>query len=180
MIRLRYLILAVITALLLAGCQAPTSSNPAVVQLQNPNNQAKAVQATIQAAGTAFLAKNPGYKSEVQAAANVFTALAQANPGILTESDIAAALSSTSLHVATQNEIAVYAGSALAIFTSSFNTQFPTLKVNYVIFLDALANGLNGAAGNGAAIVPLPVIPWPPATVPTPTPTPTASPAPAS
>ena len=159
-----------------SACSAfnTTQTSAAVQAIENPNNIAKAAQDVVQASATAFLAKNPSYAGDVTAAADAFTALASSNPSLITSADIAAVLSKTSIKASTQAQIVSYASSALGVFLSDFEANFPTLKPNYSIYLIAVANGLNVAQGRAA--VPLPVIPWPPAPTPTPTPAPTPTP----
>ena len=149
------------------ACQAPTSTNANVVVIENPNNQAKVVTGVISVAANRFLAKNPTYKAELVAVADSLVAAAHGNIRSFTQTDIAAILGKTSLNVAVQSEAANDAGLALDMFNTAFAIQFPGVKVNYGIFLDAVANGLYAATGH--ATVPVPVIPWPPVT-PTPTP----------
>ena len=163
--------LACASLLAFTACQAPTSTNATVVQLESPNNIAKAVQGGIQIGATAFLSKNPSYNAEVLAVADALVAAAASNPAGLSASDITAILAKTSASTTVQSEIASYATSALGLFESSFTINFPTLKPNYQIYLLATANGLFAATGNGTKVVPLPVIPWPPV-APAPTPTP--------
>lgn len=155
--------LFVLLLLFTSGCStlfSPGTSTQIVQAVENPNNIAKAVQGGVHIAATAFLARNGvKYGAEVQAAADAFTALAASNPSSLTGDDIAAALKGTGISVSTQTEIASYATSGLGEFLTDFQVSFPTLKPNIAIYLQAVANGLNLAAGKVA--VPLPVIPYP-------------------
>lgn len=166
---------AAVVVLTLSACNlfTPAQQASAVQAVENPNNIGKAVQAGVQIAATPILAKNPSYASDFVAAADALIALANSNPGTVTQADIQASLSKTPIASTTQTEIASYATSALSVFESSFNVTFPTLKPNYAIYLDAVANGLFGALGRTSSQVPLPVIPWPPAAAAAPTPTPT-------
>jgi hypothetical protein len=144
------------------ACTAPTSTNPTVVQLENPNNQAKITQGAVQGLAGLFLNRNPGYKNELKAAGDTLLALAASNPATLTGADVSAYLGNTSLSGVTQNEISNEVTGALAVYEAAFNFSFPTVKVNYAIFLDAVANGLYAASGYAASEIALPVIPWPP------------------
>lgn len=151
----------------LTGCATlftPAQTAAVKSAVTDPNNIAKASQDGVQIAATAFLARNPTYAGDVTAAADVLLALAASNPSAVTTTDIAAALAKTSISISVQAEVASYAASALGLFENDFQVSFPTLKPNYSIYLDAVANGLNLAQGKTAAVVTLPVIPWPPAT----------------
>lgn len=165
---------AAFVVLALSACNlfTPAQQSAAVQAVENPNNIGKAVQAGVQIAATPILARNPSYASDFVAAADALIALANSNPGSVTQADIQASLARMSIAPATQTEIASYATSALSVFESSFNVTFPKLKPNYAIYLDAVANGLFGALGRTASEVPLPVIPWPAPAAPTPTPAP--------
>lgn len=157
------LLFSVLCFLPFTGCVAPTSTNSAIVALQNPNNEAKAVQAATQGAATAFLANadNTQYVPELVAVADALTTIAAGNPQSITAADIAGLVATVKLSPATANQVAAIGTSLLGVFNSSFAVNFPTLKPNYTIFLIAVANGLHAATGGTAA--PLPVIPWPPA-----------------
>jgi uncharacterized protein YceK len=172
-------ILVSIIALGLAGCASVPSSttsapaaastsapSPLVLALENPNNIGKATQAGVQLAATAFLARNPTYAAELDAAADALLVFAAGSPSTVSQADIASVLAKTSISTTTQTEVASYATSAQSLFESSFNVSFPTLKPNYAIYLDAVANGLFGATGKTSSEVTLPVIPWPPAPAP--------------
>jgi hypothetical protein len=156
-------------AVALTACNQPTSTAPAVVAIENPNAIAKTTQAVVQAGVTAILAKNPTYSAEIVAVGDVLQTVAQSNPGVVNQATIAGALSKSNISAATQSEITAYLTSALTLFESNFQVQFPTLKVDYAIYLDAVSNGIYLATGNAGKVVALPVIPWPPVT-PTPTP----------
>ena len=152
-------------ALTFQGCQQ-ASSNTTVSALQNPNNEAKAVQAGTAGAVTAFLANanNTQYQAEVVAVGNTLAVLAAGNPQNITEADIAGLVATMKLAPATANQITAIATALLGTFNSSFAINFPTLKPNYNIFLLAVSNGIKQATGGTA--VPLPVIPWPPVVAP--------------
>lgn len=167
-------IVSIAAALPFCGCQlfTPAEKTSALQAVENPNNIGKVVQGGVQLASTAIIAKNPTYSADFVAAADALIALANSNPATVTQGDIQASLAKSGIAGATQTEIASYATTALSLFESSFNVTFPTLKPNYAIYLDAVANGLYGGAGKTASQVVLPVIPWPPATV-------SAAPAPA-
>lgn len=149
---------------LFCGCSTlftPAQNAAVVSTVENPNNIGKVVQGGVQIGATAFLAKNPTYAADLIAAADALTALATSNPASVSQADIQASLVKSGIAPATQTEIASYANTALALFQSSFNVTFPTLKPNYAIYLDAVANGLYGATGKTSSVVALPVIPWP-------------------
>lgn len=120
----------------LVGCQS-IPITPAAL--------ASATQQGLTAAGQLFLARNPSYASEVQAAADVFTALAASNPSAITPSDINAALAKTSISATTQADISAGAILALSIFETNFKLNLPSLPTNYTLFAQAVANGLNAA-----------------------------------
>jgi hypothetical protein len=172
-----------ILAVLIQGCTAPTSSNPEVVALENPNADAKVAQAVLTIAAQRFLGNNPSYKNELTAAADALVVLANGNPSLLTGADVAAALAKTGLSSAVQNEVSGDVTTGLDLFNVTFAIKFPSVKVNYAIFLDSAANALYAATGSSQAVT-LPVIPWPPVTAaatapalgPIPTPTPTPAP----
>ena len=149
-----------------AGCAAPTSTNVTVVALQNPNNEAKAVQEGVTAAATAFLANanNKQYASELVAVADALNVIAAGNPQLITAADIAGLVATVRLSPATANQVSAIGTALLGTFNSAFAVNFPTLKPNYTIFLIAVSNGLRTATGGTA--VALPVIPWPPVTPP--------------
>jgi outer membrane lipoprotein SlyB len=154
--------LAALCAIALSGCQTP-SSNATVSALQNPNNEAKAVQAAVTLAATTFLANkgNVQYSPEVVAVADALAVLAAGNPQNLTVTDIAGLVAAAKASAATAGEITAELNAALGLFNSSFAINFPTLKPSYNVFLLAVANGLKQATGGTATA--LPVIPWPPA-----------------
>jgi hypothetical protein len=169
--------LALALALSAASCNAPTSTNPTVVSIENPNNQAKIVTGAVKIAGQRFLLKNPTYSSQVAAIADALVVVANGNPATLTAQDVQTTVADPkfSLSSSQQLEIAGDITTALDLFETTFSIQFPGLKPNYAIFLDAVANGLYGATGSTATVT-LPVIVWPPVTAaPTPTPTPAPS-----
>lgn len=147
------------------ACNAPTSSNATVVKLENPNNIAQVVQGGVKLAGQRFLLKNPNYKTEVVAAADALVLVAAGNPSTLTAADIQAALANPNLGISasTQLEISGDLTTTLDLFEVTFALQFPGLKPDYAIYLDAVANGLY-AAGGQTTVVSLPVITWPPVT----------------
>ena len=162
-----------VVASLITGCVAPTSTNKTIVALQDPNNEAKAVQLAVAAGTTEFLAnhQNNQYAPEVVAVADALALLAAGNPQNLTGADIAGLVSATKVNADVANQATVGITTALGIFNSAFAVNFPTLKPNYTIFLLAVSNGLH--IGTGGTAVALPVIPWPPAVVVT-APAPTA------
>lgn len=178
-------LIAIIAAVAgLAGCNAPTSTNKTVTALENPNNIAQVVTGGVKIAAQRFLLKNPKYENQVAAVADVLAVIANGNPSSLTAQDIQSTVSDPKLGLnsSQQLEVAGDLTTALDLFEVTFNIQFPGLKPNYAIYLDAVANGLYGAAGKSTQI-PLPVIPWPHVAAvlaPTPTPGPTPSPAPTS
>jgi hypothetical protein len=154
-----------IGCLLSPGCTTP-SANPVASALQNPNNEAKAVQDGIAAGATAFLANanNKQYAPELVAVADALAVVAAGNPQNLTAADISGLVATTKVSPATANEVSAVATALLGAFNSAFAVNFPTLKPNYAIFLVAVSNGLHIATGGTAQ--PLPVIPWPPVAVP--------------
>lgn len=180
-------LIAIIAAVAgLAGCNAPTSTNKTVTALENPNNIAQVVTGGVKIAGQRFLLKNPSYTNQVAAVADALALVANGNPASLTSQDIQSTVSDPKfgLNTSQQLEVAGDLSTALDLFETTFQIQFPGLKPNYAIYLDAVANGLYGAAGKSTQI-PLPVIPWPPvaavlAPTPTPAPIPTLTPAPSS
>lgn len=170
-------ILVLVSAVaLFAGCAAPSSTNKTVTALENPNNIAQVVTGGVKIAGQRFLLKNPSYTNQVAAVADALAVIANGNPSSLTAQDIQSTVSDPKFALSSSQQLE-FAGdltTALDLFETTFNIQFPGLKPNYAIYLDAVANGLYGAAGK-ATQIPLPVIPWPPvaaALAPTPTPTP--------
>lgn len=158
------LIIPALCAFLLAGCVAPTSANKTVTALQDPNNEAKAVQLAVAAGTTEFLANahNNQYAPQVIAVADALALVANGNPQSLTGADIAGLVATTKASPAVANQATVGLTTALGIFNSAFAINFPTLKPNYTIFLLAVSNGLH--IGTGGTAVALPVIPWPPTT----------------
>lgn len=181
---------AILAAVSLTGCNlfSTGGSSTTTQALTNPNNIARAVQDASAAGGALFLNRNPGYSAELVAAADALVAFSSGNPSTLTGQDLAAILAKTGIRSATQAEISAGLTTALSIFQADFQTQFPSLKPNYAIYLDAVANGLYIAAGKANQAITLPVIAWPPGTqlpetkpitpliplgpLPTPTPTP--------
>ena len=157
------LTLAALCAFSLSACVAPTSTNKTVVALQDPNNEAKAVQLAVAAGTTEFLANahNNQYAPQVIAVADALALLAAGSPQNLTGADIAGLVAATKATPDVANQATVGITTALGIFNSAFAVNFPTLKPNYTIFLLAVSNGLH--IGTGGTAVPLPVIPWPPA-----------------
>lgn len=157
-----------------AACNAPTSTNSTAVALENPNNIALVVTGAVKIGAQRFLLKNPSYNAQVVAIADALVVAASGNPQTLTAQDIATTVSDTKfgLNASAQLEIAGDLSTALDLFETTFNIQFPGLKPNVAIYLDAVANGLYSAAGKTTAVV-LPVIPWPPVT---PTPAPATAP----
>lgn len=155
--------LALLAIGFVCACSTPTSTNKAVVALQDPNNEAKFVQAGTAAAATAFLANahNSQYASELIAVADAISLTAAGNPTSVSADDIAGIARAAKVSPEIQNQVIAYGTAALGAFNSAFQLQFPTLKPNYNIFLIAVANGLRIATGGTAQ--PLPVIPWPPA-----------------
>ena len=158
----RFLV-SLILSFAVAACVAPTSSNKVVVALQDPNNEAKAVQLAVAAGTTEFLANahNNQYAPQVIAVADALALLAAGSPQNLTGADIAGLVAATKATPDVANQATVGITTALGIFNSAFAVNFPTLKPNYTIFLLAVSNGLH--IGTGGTAVPLPVIPWPPA-----------------
>lgn len=169
--RLKPLSCALLLAAVLvdAGCAtlgkifSPSQTSSVVQAVENPNNEASAVQAGVTAGATAFLARNPSYSNELVAVADSLVGLASGNPTTFTAADIEATLAKTSLSTSQQNEISSIVVAALGTFQAAFKVNFPNLNPGYAIFVDAVANGLYQATGNGTKVVPLPVIPWPPA-----------------
>ena len=155
-------LISVLALAFIAGCTSPTSTNPTVVALENPNNQAKAVQYGVAVGATAFLANksNAQYTPELIAVADALALTAAGNPQNLTAADIAGLVKTAKVSDTTANEITAEATALLGAFNSAFAINFPTLKPNYNIFLLAVSNGLHTATGGTA--VALPVIPWPP------------------
>ena len=159
------LLISVLALAIFAGCTTPTSSNTTVVALENPNNQAKAVQYGVTAGATAFLANknNAQYAPELVAVAYALALVAAGNPQNLTAADIAGLVKMAKVSDAVANEVTAEGTALLGVFNSAFAINFPTLKPNYQIFLFAVSNGIYMATGGTA--VALPVIPWPPVAV---------------
>lgn len=127
---------------LFAGCQS--------IQI-TPAQLASATQQGITVAGQLFLARNPSYTAEVQAAADAFTALAASNPAAITPADINAALAKTSISAKTQADISAGAILALSLFETNFKINLPSLPTNYALFANAVAAGLNAAIPHPAS-----------------------------
>lgn len=146
------------------ACVSPTSTNTTVVSLENPNNEAAAVQAVIAIAANRVLAKNPGYTADALTVADGLSAIANGTEASgVSAPDIAAVLANPklSMPIAMQADVSSDYNLALGLFNTTFQLKFPTLKLNYNIFVLAFANGIYSAEGKPT--VPLPVIPWPPA-----------------
>ena len=127
---------------LFAGCQS--------IQI-TPAQLASATQQGITVAGQLFLARNPSYTAEVQAAADAFMALAASNPAAITPADINAALAKTSISAKTQADISAGAILALSLFETNFKINLPSLPTNYALFANAVAAGLNAAIPHPAS-----------------------------
>lgn len=127
---------------LFSGCQS--------IQI-TPAQLASATQQGITVAGQLFLARNPSYTAEVQAAADAFTALAASNPAAITPADINAALAKTSISAKTQADISAGAILALSLFETNFKINLPSLPTNYALFANAVAAGLNAAIPHPAS-----------------------------
>ncbi len=131
--------------LFFAGC-ASTSTSPSLAsQILTPANIDKATKDGLTAAGQLFLANNPSYAPEVQAAADAFLALSVSNPASITATDITAALAKAPLTPKTREEIAAGATLALSIFETDFHVNLPALTPNYASFALAVAQGLQAA-----------------------------------
>ncbi len=140
-------------ALGLTGC---ATTGTTVSSILTPAKIAQGTTDVLSAVGAAVLANNPSYTGEVQAAADVFAALAASNPGALTGADVTNALSKSTIPSATQKAISAGAVLALGIYERDFAANQPTLKPDYAMFATAIANGLLGALGK-------PPLPLPPA-----------------
>ena len=142
-------LISVLALAIVAGCQLPNGATPATVtaQIFTPANIAQGTTDIVQAAATAVLAKNPSYLGEVQAVDDALTAMITTNPFVVTTADLQAVLAKTSLTPASQGQWAAILGGALGIFERNFATNLPTLKPNYLLYVKAVANGLNGALG---------------------------------
>jgi hypothetical protein len=177
---LRLFPIALCAVVLLATSACTTSTTTAVkAALENPNNEAKAVQDSVAGAASLVLANNPTYANEFSSVANILVATAASNPSTLTAADLTGAVSKVKIDgkAIPANRAQQYSQlliTALGAFKNDFQVSFPTIDPPYVLFLDAAANGL--LIATGGQTVTLPVIPWP---KPTPTPAPVVAPAPA-
>jgi hypothetical protein len=179
-IRILSLVACAVALAFNAGCQSTTTPGgaPAPTALQQikaqltPNVVAKGAQDAIAAVGAAVLANNPKYNADFVAAADALTALASQDPTGVTAGDFNAVLALTNLSASDQKAISAGLVLAIGTYEADFKLNFPQLKPNYVLFLDAAANGLFIASGNGTKVVPLPVV-----TVPAPVVAPTPAPA---
>lgn len=152
---LALILCAGLLALGTTGCTTTSSSSPVVQTLENPNNQAKAVQTGLGFTLSLVLAHNPSYASELDSVADSLVAAAAANPAALTNTDILGFLSKTHLASADQDLIVAGVLEGQETYETSFQgLQLPSLGPVYQLFMDAVANAIYTATGKPPVTLP--------------------------